>query len=340
MNFKIRYADKIVGFFVVLSLVSLMFIIVMLGRSQRWFAKDSSFYTILPSAGGLSKNMAVQYRGFTIGNIKTFYLNEDDDVEVVFTIHEEYKDRVKQGSMVEMMISPVGLGNQFLFHTGRGEVLADGALVPAVGSAQAEELIRQGLAVEPQHDDSISLLMNRASSILDDINKLITQVNDAFGPGTDATQIGKMAGSIQKTLAGAEALPDTVDRTATAAMKTIEELQTQLRPILADINGITAKLNDPSGALSSVLDTDKDVYITLVQSLKSVSAILDNLDKTTAFIPGQLPQLAGLITDLRVTMKTAEDVLVALTNNPLLRKGVPQKPESQSGGTSPRNIQF
>jgi len=347
MKFKIRFADQIVGFFIVLSLVSLIVVIVFLGRSQRWFAKDISYVTILPSAGGLSKNMAVQYRGFSIGNIKTFSLNDSDDVEVVFTINEEYRNRVKRGSLVEMMISPVGLGNQFLFHSGRGDVLPEGTLVPAVGSAQARELIRQGLAVEPRHDDSISLLMNRASSILEELNRLVVQVNVAFGEGTDETEIGKIAGSIQKTLAGVEVLPQTLDSGVNTVVQIIEEIQTDLKPILVSIDSILANVTDitedltnPDGFLFSILDTDKEVYINLIESIKSIASILDNLDRTTAFIPGQLPQVAGLITDLRVTMKSAEDVLVALTNNPLLRGGVPQKPESQSGGTSPRNIRF
>jgi phospholipid/cholesterol/gamma-HCH transport system substrate-binding protein len=82
------------------------------------------------------------------------------------------------------------------------------------------------------------------------------------------------------------------------------------------------------------------VYQSLIKSLDSVSGILDSLNRTVAFVPTQLPQIAGLIIELRGTLKVAEDVLVALTNNPLLRKGVPQHPESQSGGTSPRDIRF
>ena len=340
MKIKIRFADQIVGFFIVLSLVSLVFVIVMLGRSQRWFAKDISYMTVLPSAGGLSKNMAVQYRGFSIGNVKDFYLNDADEVEVIFTIHEEYSDRVKQGSLVEMMISPVGLGNQFLFHAGRGDALTEGSFIPVVGSAQAMELIRQGLAVEPRRDDSISLIMNRASSVLDELNQTLAQVNDAIGTGTDETELGKIVGSVQKILAGAENLPETANNAVDAAMKTIEDLQADLKPILANIADITTELNDPSGLLYTVLDTDKDVYVNLVKSLNSISGILDNLDKSVAFIPGQLPQIAGLITELRVTLKTAEDVLVALTNNPLLRKGIPTKPDSQGSGTGPRDIRF
>jgi len=339
MKFKIRFADQIVGFFIILSLLSVTFVIIMLGRSQRWFAKDVTFTTELPTAGGLSKNMAVQYRGFTIGNVKDFYLNEDDNVEVIFIIHEEYRNRAKLGSTVEMMISPVGLGNQFLFHSGRGDVLVEGAFIPSAGSAQARELIRQGLAVEPRHDDSISVIMNKASAIMDEVFRLLINVGEALGPGDDTTEMGKIVGSIQRTLADAETLPKTLDNTVTEGMKIVEDIIAELMPILSNMNALTAELADPDGFLLSVLDTDKDVYINMIKSLNSVSGILENLDRTVAFIPGQLPQIAGLLVELRVTLRTAEDVLTALTNNPLFRKGIPERIESQ-GSTSPRDIRF
>jgi len=340
MKFKIRFADQIVGFFIILALASLALVIVMLSRSQRWFAHDVSYSTIMQSATGLSENMAVQYRGFTIGNVKTFYLNDEDDVEVLFVIYEKYKDRVKQGSLVEVMASPVGLGNQFLFHSGRGELLAEGSFIPAAGTAQARELIRQGLASEPYHDDSIPVLMSRANSVLDGLDKFLVQLNEAVGPGTDETDIGKIIGSVQRTLAGVETLPSSVDQALDVVVGMIEGLQADLTPILSNLESITVELSSPDGLLYTFLDTDEEIYQGLVKSLGSISGILDNLDKTVAFIPGQLPQLAGLIMELRVTLRTAEDVLVALTNNPLLRGGIPNKPETQGSGTGPRDIRF
>ena len=313
MKFKIRFADQIVGVFVVLSLVSLVLVIVFLGRGQRWFAKDASYRTILPSAGGLSKNMTVQYRGFAIGNVETFHLTDNDDVEVIFTIHEEYKDRVKLGSLVEIMVSPIpALGSQFLFHSGRGEILSEGSLIPIVGSRQARELIRQRLAAETSHDDSITLLMSRASSVMEDLDRTILLINGAFGPGNERTELGKIVGSLQKIIA-------------------------ELTPVIANINGIVSQISSPNSTFSKAMDSDEAVYTNLVSSLKSVASMLDNLDKTTA---SQFPQIAGLMIELRGTIKAAEDVLVALTNNPLLRKGIPEKVEGQSGGTTPRDIQF
>jgi len=334
MKFKMRrFADQIVGVFIILSLVALAFVIVLLGKSQRWFAKDVSFTTVFPSAGGLSKNMAVQYKGFTIGSVKDFHLTPDNNVEVIFSINEEYSNRVKRGSVVELQVSPIGLGNQFLFYAGKGQVLGEGAFIPPFGSAQARELIRQGLTEEVQRDDSISVLLSRISSIMG-------QLDEALGEGTEDTEIGKMIGSLNKTLAGVEALPHSVDNTINTLDNTINGIRLQLNPILANLNALTGELNDPNGLIYTVLDTDKDFYTNLVKILVSVTSLIDGLDKTVAFIPSQLPQVAGLLMDLRVTMKTAEDVLIALTNNPLLRGGVPSRTESQNTDISPRGIRF
>ncbi|MCL2070462.1 MAG: MlaD family protein [Treponema sp.] len=273
MKFKIRYADQIVGLFVVLSLAALVFVIAALGRSQRWFARDLALSTVLTTAAGLNKNMPVQYRGFNIGSVKDFRLEENDEVEVIFIIFEEYRDRARVGSMVEMMSSPIGLGNQFLFYAGRGAPHNEGDFVPVYGSEAARALISQGLAAEIHHDDSITALLSRVNYIVDDIGSITSLLREALGAGSDITEIGRIVSSIQA-------------------------------------------------------------------SLESFSSILDNLDNATAFVPGQLPQLAGLIVELRTSLQTAEDLMTALNNNPLLRGGVPGRQEAQDNAANPRGIRF
>ena len=341
MKFKIRFADQIVGLFIILALLSLIFVIIMLGRSQRWFAKDTSFRTEFVSATGLSKNMPVLYRGFTIGNVKEFRLNGLDQVEVIFFIYEEYRDRVRYGSMVELMISPVGLGNQFLFHAGKGDDLLEaGEFIPNVDSLMARDFIRQGIADDPYHDDSISLILNRVNQVLGD-------VEEALRTGTDNTALGQIIGGVNRTIAGLEVLPGTVNTAVESLVVDIDDIKlmldgllAEIQPILSDLNVLSSQLADPKGTIAQILDGEGPVYVSLADSLESLSGILESLDKIAAFVPRELPQLAGLITDLRVTLRTAEDVLVALTNNPLLRKGIPDRIEVQSSGTSPRDIQF
>jgi len=341
MKFKIRFADQIVGLFIILAIASLTFIIIMLGRAQRWFAKDTSFKTEFVSASGLGQNMPVLYKGFTIGNVSSFGLNENDQVEVVFLIYEQYRDRVKYGTMVEKMENPLGLGNQFLLHPGNGkDLVEEGGFIPAVGSAMANTFIRQGLADPPRHDDSISVLLSRANSILDSANVLLAGVTEAMIDGSDETVIGQMLGSLNRTLADVESLPDMLNTTVDSVMTMLDETLGAINPVLADLNVITSMAASPDGTIAAVLDSNGDVYQSLAGALVSLSGIIGELEQVAAFVPRQLPQIAGMLTDLHVTLRTAEDVLQALTNNPLLRGGIPERIETQSSGTSPRDIRF
>ena len=345
MKFRIRFADQIVGLFIIFAIAAITFVIVMLGSSQRWFANDTSFYTEFNSGSGISRNMPVSYKGFTIGTIQSFVLNKENQVEVVFLIYEQYRDRVKTGSIVELQASPIGLGSQFIFHPGNGaDLVADNGFIPNADSVMARNYIRQGLANEPKHDDSISATLNMVNTTLDGLNILPSEVETAFVTGTDATVMGQMAGSINRTLA---MLPETIDDTVYSLLADIDSIKnmldetlTGLNPIIADIGALTAMLAAPDGTIAAVLDGSGDVYTSIAGSLESVSWILAELEKTAAFLPRQLPQLAGLIADLRVTLNAAEDVLVALSNNPLLRNGVPAQVEIQPIGTAPRDIRF
>jgi phospholipid/cholesterol/gamma-HCH transport system substrate-binding protein len=67
---------------------------------------------------------------------------------------------------------------------------------------------------------------------------------------------------------------------------------------------------------------------------------MNNVEKVSDFIPAQLPQLAVIISELNTALKTAEDLMTALINNPLLRGGVPERKETGPGGTSHRNMDF
>ncbi|MDR1286850.1 MAG: MlaD family protein [Treponema sp.] len=344
MKFTVRFADQVVGVFIILALAVLIFVIFMLGKSQRWFSRDYYFTTYFSSASGLSENMPVQYRGFTIGHVKSFDLAEDDRVEVRFYIFDTYISRVREGSLVEMMVSPIGLGNQFLFYPGLGNTqVAEGEIIPSVNSSEGKAIRAQGLGQVPVHDDSISLILSRLSATLDsantalmDISTLTAQVTDAL-EGSESTSMGRIVGNAERTMAGIESMTAELPEMIGESLSSVLE---QIHPIITNLDELSAKLNDPDGSVSLMLRSDGEVYTNLVSTLNAVSGTMRNLERTSAFLPTQLPQLAVIISDFRNVLKGAEDVLTALSNNPLLRNGIPERLETRSGGTSPRDIPF
>jgi phospholipid/cholesterol/gamma-HCH transport system substrate-binding protein len=335
MKFKIRFADQIVGFLIIIILVILVFVIIMIGSKQRWFAKDYLFKTYLDSASGLGNNMVVQYKGFPIGNVKSFGLTDEDKVEVIFSIYDKYVSRVRQGSLVELMVSPIGLGNQFLFYPGLGtELLEEGDLVPVVNSPQAANFIKMGLARMPVRDDNITQILALVDGVLAQFNgELLPELNVILHNLDDVLV------EVKETVAGTDKTP--LGRTLGGIDKLVN---VNLEPILADIKKISgnletlsAQLVEPDGMISTVLDTEGSVYKNLESSLQAVSGTLRNLEKTTAVLPAQVP---GIVAELRDVLKSAEDVLTSLLNNPILKHGVPPPVEVQTNGTNPRDISF
>ena len=322
MKFKIRFADQIVGLLVVFAIAALMFVIFMLGSKQRWFAKDQLYVTYFSSANGISENMAIHYKGFNVGKVKSFTLTDSDQVEVWFYIFEEYIPRVKRGSLVEVI---TGLGSQFLFHPGKGnEDLAEESYIPLVDSAQGREFVREGIADIQGATDSISNLIARANILLDPrqengIFGLIGQINTTLGEvngalvGTDETAIGRTMYAVEEAL------------TAVSS------------ELLVSVNRILGELADPDSLLSKAVDGNGSVYKSLESSLSSLAGMLSDFQRVTS---SQMPQLMSLVSDLRGTLSAAEDVLVALSNNPLLKNGVPEKVHTESSGTSSRDISF
>lgn len=326
MKFSIRHADKIVGVLVILAIVIVIVAVLFLGRSQRWFSHDYQYYTYFPSGAGLSPNMAVQYKGFTIGNVKKIILAENDNVEVFFSIHEEYISRVKEGSLVEVQISPIGLGNSFFFYPGLGsEFIPEGMLIPEINSKEAKALIDRKLATVPESSDSIGNIMNNVTLLLGNINAALA--------GTDETSIGRSLGNVETITS------DFTVVTGSLSVE-IEKLLTRVRLILEDLEELTTKISEPSGTVMSILDGDGPVYSDIKDLLDAVTGIIQNLEKISAFIPDQLPQLALVISDLHPVLKKVEDVLTSLTNNPLLKNGVPVPTETGPGAASPRNLEF
>ena len=455
MKFSIRFADQIVGVLVILGLAILVAVVFLLGSSQRWFARDFQYITYFNSAAGLSPNMAVQYKGFTMGRVKKIQLTEADSVEVIFTIFEEYNHRVKEGSIVEVNVSPIGLGSSFIFHPGKGVLLQekaskdpqDWAVIPEINSLKAREYIRNGLANRPESSDSISNIINQVNALLETINValagtsgaeslvlgqillnveavtasltgLVQSISEQITPilanletisddlsvqispilANLETITDDLSGQISPILANLETITDDLSGQISPILANVEtitgdlstqitpiltnvetltndlstqitpiltnvetltgdlstqitpiltnvetltgDLSTQINPILSNLETLSNQLAEPSGTVMSILDSEGPIYSEIVELLNSVTGILNNIDKVIEFVPGQLPQIALLLANLQGVLVEAQKVIISLTNNPLLKGGVPEIKETGPGAATPRNLEF
>jgi len=325
MRFSIRFADKIVGTFVILALAILVFVVFMLGTNQRWFIKDYEYKSYFSSAQGISANMPVLHRGFTIGHVKGLRLTDDDRVEVTFTIFQQYAPRVTEGSIVEVQISPIGLGNSFHLYFGRGpEQKEEGSVIPEINSLQARMLVSMGLTNIPRATDSISNIMNQINAILETVN-----ISLSGSVGAEEHTLGQLLINLNTAISNVNPLLEQASDPSGAVMSFLDgqgELYQSIESTLASI--------------AEILGTEGTFYQSIEQTIVSLAGIIQNLERTSEFLPAQLPQIAVLINELNAAVRTLDDVLKAVANNPLLRGGIPERRETPPGGASPRNLEF
>jgi phospholipid/cholesterol/gamma-HCH transport system substrate-binding protein len=334
MKLMIRFADQIVGALIIIAVGILVFVIFMLGSSQRWFVRDNDYATYFSSASGLSQNMPVLYKGFTIGRVKSIKFNmADDRVDVEFSIFKEYIDKVKKGSRVELMSSPISAlgGNQFLFYPGMGlekEPLAPGTVIHPANSPESQNLPDKHLTTVPPRDDGIS-------NIISQVGITLGKLNEALGEGSGENKLKTLVDSIVASITGIQGMIEKL-----SSDLDIESLMDQIKPAIANFRELSDKIREPDSSVMSLLNTEGDIYKNLVSTLEAASGTLQQLEGTTGDIHSQTPQIAASLDRLLSALKSVNQVLDAVKNNPLLKRGIPEPAETKAGGSGSRNMEF
>ena len=218
MKFRIRYADQLVGLFLLLAVLAIAVILVFLGVNQRWFAKDYEFRSRFDSAGGLSVGMPIMLKGFEIGSIERIELNDDNQVDVLFTVQDTYYSRVLPNSVLELTSSPIGLGVTLNFYPGAGAGMPQPELsfIPSLDLPEGQDLVTAGLVVIPKGEDVIGSVIAKLNPILDDVRSTIVQIKRVVGTVDLALQgksgpVGEMVMDLSTTPDKVNALIDDVN---------------------------------------------------------------------------------------------------------------------------------
>ena len=337
MKFKIKFADQIVGTLSIIAIATLIFITFFIASTQKWFVKKHNFFTTISSANSINEGMALQYKGFAIGKIKKISLSDDDNVTVHFYVLDEYIDRVTQGSIVELSVSPIGLGSSFIFYQGNStSIIVDNSYIPEKSSAKAKELIKDKKVLIPEQNDTLNTIIGSATSLINHIDELIQQINELLA-GNEQLPLAQTVNNINRILRQVSALLSGDDSVPVAAV--INDLNTTvdtLNSILEDVNGLTS---DPQGLVPKLLETEESKG-TFDKLYSSLDATIQDLNGISGSLDSEMPQVSILLAQVQTLLKQVQDVMTGLKNNPLLKNGVPERTEQQSATPKLREESF
>lgn len=332
MKFKIRYADQIVGFFSLVALIGIIVLIFSIGSKQHWFVKKNYYYSIFDSSTGFSVGMDLTYKGFSIGKVKSVSL-QGWMVRVDFYVTSEYEEYVKENSLVELISSPIGLGSSFVLHPGLGpDLMPTNSEIYRKNSGFGEKIIAEKKIRIEQQADSISVLMIKASDLLDNLNLLLKNVNYALE--------GKGNSTITGIFKNIEKITATLNKPEGAVPALLgSDITDNLVAVISDVDAI---LSDSDGVVPSLLgpqfSTDLSTILSDVSSvLEQVNNIAENADN---LIDVAVPEIEKALADLDIALKQLNDLLVGVSNLPVIRSRVPDRSNEAAASVHLRNPEF
>jgi len=302
MKFKIKYADQIVGILSLIAIIALIFIIFLIGSTQKWFVPKHNYYTIISSASNISAGKAITYKGFEIGKIRSFTLDESDMVRVNFYITDDYRSKAVKNSIIEILTSP--LGSSVVFYPGNSlDYLPDNSYVPERSSDRAKELIKYKMVSVVEQTDSLNTILAMATTLVGDIDTLVKQINIALE--------GKENTPLAYTIAQ------------------VNEILEHINEITADSNGIVPKLIEDENSQGSIANV-----------LKQLDTTMGDINSITSSVEGNMPGVSIMISQMQTLLKQMQDVMEGIKNNPLLKNGISEKPEKENAAPKLREDNF
>jgi phospholipid/cholesterol/gamma-HCH transport system substrate-binding protein len=375
MKFKIRFADQIVGLFLLLVVVGVAAVLVLIGVNQRWFAKNYYFESGFATGDGLSIGMAINLKGFEIGKISSIVLNDKNEVNVHFYVEDTYYNRVKPNSVLRLTTSFIGLSSslQLLPGSNNDPPVPENSFIPSYESDEAKKLIADKLVDVPKGEDVIASVIGNLNPLLDEARQAILQIRHVAdsvdsaiagkgGPaGTMVTDLSTTPAKVNKAVDDItgrvdtlfdkiSVITDSVNSIASQTSGVIGDLSTNLDVIsknlktmtgdLQNTRGLATRLLDPKGSIDTFLNDSNELYNQVDNAVKSANAIIAQIRSFVDFINSTRPQVSSLLEKGSDTLSSAKDVLEAAKNNPLLKGGVPPAAQPAAPLSSYRDENF
>lgn len=340
MKFRIRFAEQIVGVFVLLAVLGIAAALVLLGMNQRWFARDYAFWSRFNSGDGLSVGMALKLKGFEIGKVDRIRLGRDNMVEIDFHVYDTYYEKVRSGSVLELAVSPLGLGAGLIFHAGPGDgpPLPELSFIPSSDVEEGRLLLARQRAESQARGDPVTAILGQVEPVLVEIDRTVLSIR-TLADNLNSSLMGQGPGPLAATLNEAAQTIQRINGLA-AELEGIADNLEALSGGLREPTGLVQRLLDPKGSIATLLDDDNALYNQIQGSVEQLSGVIAQLNSFVRFVNTAQPQILSLLEQGRTTLDQGQEVLEAVKNNPLLRGGVPARREQQTTFQSYRDEDF
>jgi len=337
MNTRFKYStrERIVGIFMLCTLILLVSTVVLLGRGKNWFQKYNTYYTAFNESYNLQTGSPVKYLETDIGKVKRIRLVENR-VRIRLAILEEYASRIR-ADVVAKVESPTFIGSEYIAVV-PGSM--DAPVIPPEG--ELPSVARKNIA---DYFDEFEVEQT-ARAIVEAVQQFSTfvdEIRDPEGPFLKAVQnFNRTSIHVENVARRIEAGEGSVGRVLNSTELVDSALAKLDRAdiILNDLAIASAKTPETMDMLQENLVRMAEAQagimesIALVQNLledmqtqmPQIKIILDNAEKGSHAIPKISSSTMESIEAFREELENADLIIRSLRNNFLIRSNLPPPP--------------
>jgi ABC-type transporter Mla subunit MlaD len=338
---KTQRNKRTVFAFVAIPLVLSILVIVLIAIRQNLFEKKHSYFTTLMNSSGVSTQTTVIHKGFEIGRVRNFQLNDAGNISVEFYVLGKYEHLMVKESVILRSTNPVlGKTNlEYIRDPQAKEVLPPGSTLPssdfATGRALLSKLGVSGsdpissiienfniLSSELNKDNNadkgaLMRIVNNIADATDNAHSMILQLEEIMGEMSVFTANLNRDGNANAGVVF-RAINNVADLTAS-----LNDEMGKVGDLLTATDRLMRNYSDPDSLMIRMVDPDGSVILgPLRDTLNGVTANLNVSLKLLESLADTGPEIGPLVMNLNETLANAKKTLQALNNNPLLRGGI------------------
>lgn len=343
MKLRYKYPERTVGIFVLIAFLIFSFALITVLIDKRIFEAKVYYTAKFADANGLSANSPVYFKGFQIGRITEFNLDNDNNIRAVFEVFEDYKNLIVENSALYKAVNPVTSASSIEFLQGLGtkRVLPEMSVIPSIAIIEGKRLLESNKV--RKSGDLLSSLIYNLERLSENINK-----DKNYEEGALVRAIVNMADAAEKMnllLDDAKYLTENFRKdhnpqagTIFRLMNNLAELsdramvaEKNLNLILKRADTLLAVYSKPDSLAIRMLDPTGEMVIKPLRTLLSgTQDLLPELQSLTKFVSDQKGEILYLMKELRITLEEMKYTFETINNSSLMGGGPVKYNQSDS----------
>ena len=298
MYFRVKHFEKYVGAFVLFSIIVLVTALVFIGRGQRWFEKEYGFITIFDSAGGVELGSKVVLSGMEIGRVKDIRLSKDNRVEIVLSILDTYRNKIRGDSIARIS----------------GPIIGSKVIDISVG-AMSQPLLYEGGVVKSEKTKEVTDIIKEIDfkSPIDKLTEALDNVKsitEKFNRESDGIAINlrettqKLNNSLGQITGNAGRITHNLDKTTGE----IIESTRSLTKTLGNLETITGEIKEGKGNLGAAIK-ERGLYDNLLEATESLKKTTTNFEKASSDISGIVNDIKKSTSNVPGIVNTGQETM-------------------------------